>query len=68
MLCDLQFPRLLDPNFLPIVPAPANVNLGSYNGTCAMIKFEYKNKIVTDLALVEISCAEKLVAYFCEVL
>lgn len=67
-LCDLAFPRDLKEDFLRlIVPAPKNVNLGRYNGTCLMFTYNYADPNVKDLVLKEVSCVDKQASFICEV-
>jgi hypothetical protein len=66
VICETESPRYLDQTFLPMVPPSKNLTLGSYDGTCAMIRFQMKNKKATDLELVEISCADSIASYLCE--
>lgn len=66
-LCDLQNPRDLKEEFVQLmVPAPKDLYMGPYNGTCVIIQYKYADKNVTDLAFREVSCAEKKAPYFCE--
>jgi hypothetical protein len=66
--CDLAFPRDLEEEFLKLlVPAPKDVDLGPYDGTCLMITYNLTADIkVMDLALREVSCVGKYSAYICE--
>jgi hypothetical protein len=66
-LCDLAFPRYLEEEFLKlIVPAPKDVDLGPYDGTCLIVTFKYADNNVTDLVLREVTCVGKQVSYICE--
>jgi hypothetical protein len=67
-ICDLSFPRDLGEEFLKlIVPAPKDVALGPFNGTCLMMTYSWVNDDVTDLVLREVSCVGKNAPYLCEV-
>jgi hypothetical protein len=65
-ICETDPPRILDSTFLPIVENKT-ASLGTYDGTCAMITYQLKDKVFSDIKLVEIPCAESIAAYFCEV-
>jgi hypothetical protein len=67
-ICDLAFPRDLGKEFLKLlVPAPKDVDLGPYDGTCLMMTYNITaNNNVMDLALREVSCVGKNAAYICE--
>lgn len=68
MLCDLQFPKKLGDDFLRLmVPAAKDVNLGLYNGTCAIIMYKYDKNVVKNLTLREISCVDQVTSFICEV-
>lgn len=67
-LCDLAFPRFLEEEFAKLIqPAPKDVKLGPYNGTCLIVLFKYADKNVTSLELREVTCVDKQVPFICEV-
>lgn len=64
-ICEVDKPRELDSSFLPIVENK-NISLGIHNGTCAMITYKAKDKVISNLQLVEISCTDSTAPYMCE--
>jgi len=62
ILCDLENPRPLPKNFLPVVKK-VSVNATEW---CAAISFKMVGKNATNIELHEVDCFEKL-AFMCEV-